>query len=422
MSPGRSRDELAVDQYVKLHDELLSFTAVPSLRAALHRFDDRDAVLTLITHHLFGDNWSAGILRREFSACYKARVSGTPHALPIPVQYREFVTWEQEFLQSDKAAKARNFWTEKLAGAEMYTMPADRPHGPDTLTPRSAVSNFLIDAHDFAKVIASARQNRCTPWHLLVAASMVLAERIRGSSNITLLSVDNGRQVRDFHNTIGFFANLVPIRLDFGNCRSFRDLMLDARKASMDAHQHQIPFGTVLELAPELMRSFEDSQVAPIAFNYARASVTLSDIQFADRVESVPWPEDLPTMFHRGSCMWSLVLLPSGAFRCVIEYEPDMLGRGHGPSAGARTSSAWFWRLLIVQMGPGRPSSHRHGARVGARPARTGFDVEHQVLDLVDSAALAASAAASVNLLVGSRRPEQKWRPVEHGDMDMCWQ
>ncbi|WP_230533668.1 condensation domain-containing protein [Salinispora arenicola] len=325
VTPGRSRDELAVDQYVKLHDELLSFTAVPSLRAALHRFDDRDAVLTLITHHLFGDNWSAGILRRELSACYKARISGTPHALPIPVQYREFVTWEQEFLQSDKAAKARNFWTEKLAGAEMYTMPADRPHGPDTLTPRSAVSNFLIDARDFAKVIASARQNRCTPWHLLVAASMVLAERIRGSSNITLLTVDNGRQVRDFHNTIGFFANLVPIRLDFGNCRSFRDLMLVARKASMDAHQHQIPFGTVLELAPELMRSFEDSQVAPIAFNYARASVTLSDIQFADRVESVPWPEDLPTMFHRGSCMWSLVLLPSGAFRCVIEYEPDML-------------------------------------------------------------------------------------------------
>lgn len=323
VSPGRSREETAIDLYLRMHDEEFPFSVVPSLRAALHRFDEHDAVLTLVSHHLFGDNWSAGILRREFAICYRARVGGTPHALPEPVQYREFASWEQEFLRGEKATKARRFWREKLAGAEIYTLPADRLHGPDTLAPRSAVSNTAIDPDDFARVIASAARNRCTVWHLLLAAGMALAERIDGSSDITLLTVDNGRPVRDFHNTIGFFANLVPVRLRSDGCVSFRDLLLVARKASTEAHQNQIPFEMVLAMAPDLMRKFGDPQAVPVAFNYARASVSLADIQIADGVESVVPPEDVPTMFHRGACMWSLTAVSSGGFRCVIEYEPD---------------------------------------------------------------------------------------------------
>lgn len=355
--PGRSRDEAAVDLYFKAHDEVFPHSVVPSLRATLHRFDDRDAVLTLVSHHLFGDNWSAGILRREFAVCYKARVSGTPHALPAPVQYREFAAWEQEFLQGEKAANARRFWADRLAGAAMYTMPADRAHGPDTLAPTSAISNFAIDPGDFRRVVESATRNRCTVWHVLLAAGMALAERIDGSSDITLLTVDNGRQVRDFHNTIGFFANLVPVRLQYGDCESFRDLMLVARRASTEAHRNQIPFGTVLELAPDLMRSFEDPRAVPIAFNYARASVALADIQFTDRVESVVPPRDVPTLFHRGSCMWSLTVLPSGGFRCVVEYEPDMVDA----STIQRWGSDFVGLLLEIADHPDRPWRKREG-------------------------------------------------------------
>ena len=56
-------------------------------------------------------------------------MTGVPHELPTPVPYREFALWEQEFLRSEKAAAARRYWADKLAGAEMFTMPADRPHG-----------------------------------------------------------------------------------------------------------------------------------------------------------------------------------------------------------------------------------------------------------------------------------------------------
>ena len=262
--PGRSRNEMAVDLLTKLNEDTIPFSVTPSLRASLHRFDDHDAVLTLLSHHLFSDGWSAEILRREIAACYQARVTGIPHALPTPVPYGEFAAWEQEFLRGEKGEAARRFWLDKLAGAEICTMPADRLHGPDTLMPESAIGNFSIDPGSFVKVIASAAKYHCSVWHVVLAAFMVLAEKVAGQSDITLCTLNSGRTAPEFYDTIGFFGNLLPIRLEFANCESFRDLVLLARKASADAMRHQLPVATIFAMVPGLMAS-ADGSVCPVA-------------------------------------------------------------------------------------------------------------------------------------------------------------
>jgi hypothetical protein len=314
---------MAIDLFTKLKDEQLAFSVTPSLRAALHRFDDQDAVLTLLTHHLYTDGWSTSILRREIAACYRARITGIPHALPAPVPYREFASQEQEFLQSEKAAAARRFWKDKLTGTEMFTFPADRPHGPDTLTARSTVGNFSIEPGEFANVSESAARHHCSVWHVFLAAFMVLAEKVTGQCDITLLTVNSGRPAREFYNTIGFFANLIPVRLEFGNCKSFLELMLLARKASADAHQNQIPFEMILEMNPDLMRGFGDPLALLPGFNYIRSPKAQDDTEFATSVKRIVPPEESSVSFRRGAFIWTFLVVPPGEFRCVIEYEPD---------------------------------------------------------------------------------------------------
>ncbi|HST48824.1 condensation domain-containing protein [Jatrophihabitans sp.] len=330
-----ARDEFAVDLLTRMNEESMPFSVQPSLRAALYRFDDSDAVLTLHMHHLFSDGWSTDVLRREIAACYQARVTGIPHALPTPVPYREFAAWEQEFLQSEKAAIARHYWQDKLAGAQLFTMPADRPHGPDTRAPRTAMGTFSIDPAGFARVAESAAQSRCSVWHVFLAAYMVLANKVTGATDITLFTSNSGRLSPEFYDTIGFFVNPVPLRLEFGNCETFRDLMLVARKTSLDARKHQLPFVAIAEVAPALMGGAADPGSAdPLAadpqalmpvFNYINSPVAQDDTEFATSVESVVTPEELPNSLVRGGLIWTFVVVPSGEFRCGIEYEPDAL-------------------------------------------------------------------------------------------------
>jgi condensation enzyme len=321
---GQTRDQIAIDLLAELNDGALPFFATPPLRAALYRFDADDAVLTLLAHHLYCDGWSTDILRREIAACYKAKVTGIPHALPTPVPYREFAAWEQDFLQGEKAAPTHRFWMDRLAGAELCTLPADRIHGPDTLTPRTAVRNFSIDPQNFAKVVACTAESRCSTWHVFLAAFMALAEKVRGRSDITLLTVNNGRPSKMFYDTIGFFSNVVPVRLDFSNCKSFRDLLLLARDASADAQQYQIPFGSILEMFPDLRKESDDQPALPLVFNYyTRSPLAQHDAESTIGFEQVMLPEELPASFFRGQCVWSFLVVQPGEFRCAVEYEPN---------------------------------------------------------------------------------------------------
>jgi condensation enzyme len=327
-TPGRSHDEAAVELLNALTDDSMSFLDIPSLHATLHRFDEQDAVLTILSHHLHNDGWSAGILRREIAACYRARVTGKPHALPTPVPYREFTAWEQEFLRSEKAETARHYWKTKLAGAEMCALPTDRPYNPETEGPRSAVRNFPIDPDTFAKITASAAQHRCSVWHVFLAAYMVLTEKITGQADLTVLTVNSGRPAREFYDTIGFFANLVPVRLEFDDCETYLDVMLRARKTSADVQQHQLPLESILEMYPALMNPSGDPMALPVGFNYINSPAEKEDTEFTTSVEPVTPPEEQPSSFRRGVFIWTFVAVPAGGFRCVVEYEPDAVDAG----------------------------------------------------------------------------------------------
>ncbi|HEX9935985.1 MAG TPA: condensation domain-containing protein, partial [Longimicrobium sp.] len=73
----------------------------PLFRAALLRVADEEHVLLLCLHHIIGDGWSSGVLRRELSALYAAyRDGGEGDPLPpLPVQYADFAVWQREQLR-----------------------------------------------------------------------------------------------------------------------------------------------------------------------------------------------------------------------------------------------------------------------------------------------------------------------------------
>ncbi|MFG2566253.1 condensation domain-containing protein [Streptomyces sp. NPDC048567] len=348
-TPGRSRDEIAAELLHALNEESMDFLDTPSLRAALHRFDAQDAVLTLLSHHLYSDGWSVGVLRSEIAACYRARVTGVPHTLPTPVPFSEFAAWEHEFLQSEKAEESRRYWHDKLAGAAMSTMPADRPYDPEDQAARSAVRNFVIDPDTLAEITEGAARNRCSIWHVCLAAYMVLMEKLTGQTDLTLMTVNSGRPAKEFFDTIGFFANLVPVRLEFDDCETFRDVLLRARRASVEAQQHQLPTEQLLGMYPTLMNPPGDPMVLPTGFNYVSAPADNQDTDFTTSVEPVSLPEEEAASFRRGVIIWTFLVVPGGDFRCVIEYEPG--------SVDAETVDGWGsdFVALLREM-TGRPA------------------------------------------------------------------
>jgi NRPS condensation-like uncharacterized protein len=74
----------------------------PVIRAVLLRLAPDDHWLLLTLHHIVADGWSMGVLGRELTHLYEARLARRDPSLPeLPIQYADFASWQRDWLQGD---------------------------------------------------------------------------------------------------------------------------------------------------------------------------------------------------------------------------------------------------------------------------------------------------------------------------------
>ncbi|OKJ67287.1 condensation domain-containing protein [Streptomyces sp. CB02460] len=325
--PGESREDAAEELLVKLHAETMPRTETPLLRAVLYRFDDGDAVLTVLSSHLAVDAWSAGILRRDLAACYRARVRGGAPELPPVRSYGEYAARQQEGLAGEKARAVRDFWKAELAGGRIFAPAAEEVGSADRGGAVYGNAVFDLDEREMGAVRAVARSVRGTPWHVLVAAGVLLAARVTGVPDAALMTNTAARDDRSFYDTVGFFADVLPLRVDLSGCVTYRDVLLSARRACLDASRHPLPNRVLEQDNPDFMRPRAQPENMMFLFNYARPVVGDDDIQFAGRVEQVTMRHEMP-LDRGGFCIWAMWDTPSGGLRGCFEYAPERLRSG----------------------------------------------------------------------------------------------
>src|SRR4051794_7787710 len=119
---SRSRD-LRIEEFLNdIESGTFDVGRLPHLRAVLGRFDERDSILILITHHTASDGWSMQVLIRDIAVCYGLR-KGYALELPEFRQYREYADWQQQNPSTDAA---RDYWRDKLSGGRLEAINKDR--------------------------------------------------------------------------------------------------------------------------------------------------------------------------------------------------------------------------------------------------------------------------------------------------------
>ncbi|MEM9596177.1 MAG: amino acid adenylation domain-containing protein, partial [Acidobacteriota bacterium] len=328
----------------------------PLLRLTLARLGDDHHRLIYALHHIVSDGWSMGILIREVSALYAARVSGRDADLPpLPVQYADYAAWERGRLTGETLERQLGYWRDHLAGAPaLLELPTDRPRPP--------VQTFRGDAVDLElspQLTARLRRlgqglgdgGNATLFMVLMAAWQALLARLSGQDDIVVGTPIAHRTRAELEGLIGFFANTLVMRTRPDDGTDFLALLAKVRRAALDSYAHQdLPFEKlVAEL--EVPRNLARSPVFQVLFTLQNAPASGFDLPGL-RVEAVE--------VDRGRAQFDLSLVmveddADGGLFGRLEYNADLFDE-----ATAARWLGYYARLLeAVASAPTAPL-HRH--------------------------------------------------------------
>lgn len=315
----RSRDERADEFVNEIEYSEMSAAHLPHIRVVIGRFDEHDGVLVLLTHHTASDGWSMQLLISELAACYAERTGFGPAHLPEPVQYKEFSAWQQKSLASEGADRARAYWREKLAGAQISMFEMDQPDVPYGY----AVHRVLFPAELCSATQQLAKALRASPFMVMTAAFNALLHKMTGASEVVAPTLTSSRSESRFADAVGPYFNLVPLRTDLTGCRSFSELVARTRATCLEAYANDLPFAHIAAEAPDLNKPYEAGNLATCAFQAFQFPTTMDETTVGDltysevrrRLLSSQNTSEIPN-----GIVFTLDILPSGEIAAHARY------------------------------------------------------------------------------------------------------
>ncbi len=250
-------EEFDLPVVVATADQVSSHVA----QVAEHRFDlargpvviskllrlaaDRHLLLVNV-HHIVADGWSIeGIFFFELQKLYQAFCEGrTPDLDPLPIQYADFSVWQRKQDISAHIAYWRDGLDDYEGALELPTDYLRRPTSCET----SAAFVHRYDAEFSAALDRFSQQHNATLFMSLLAGVSIVAGRYTSKSDVCIGTTTSGRPLPELEGLIGFFINILPLRLRMSDTLTVREYMAEVRKVAVAGFEHQaVPFERILQ-------------------------------------------------------------------------------------------------------------------------------------------------------------------------------
>jgi len=252
-TPGRivlevqdAREE-DLDALVKANAEhLFDLEKGPVFVHRLVRVSQEKHLLLVVIHHIVADGWSIeGILFSELQKCYEAYGEGRePDLPPLPIQYGDFSAWQRKQDLSRHLA----WWRESLQGYDgVVELPTDGMRRADSLL-RSALLARTYDDAFCQELDRFSKRHNATLFMSLFAGFALMAQRYTGTDDLCIGTTTSGRPFPELEGLIGFFINILPLRIQVDQETTVSEFMGRVRQLAVSGFEHQAaPFEKILQ-------------------------------------------------------------------------------------------------------------------------------------------------------------------------------
>lgn len=269
--PGRLARALASEV-----TRAMDLVAAPPWRVALLRLAEQEHVLVLTMHHLVTDGWSIAVFLKELGGLYRAVGAAAGGAFGAPsLQYADWAERQRAFFAEGALEAQRRYWARQLEGPiGALRLPTDR-RGSGGADRAAASVPFALSKEHSRALAALGQRGSATLFMVMLAGFAAVLHRSTDQDDLLLCTPVTGRHRFHAKELIGYFNNILPMRLDLSGDLSLLELIQRTRRVAIDAYNNQdVPLQWIADLP-------------------AMRPLTLSRLLFSFDMEWPP-PLDLP--------------------------------------------------------------------------------------------------------------------------------
>ena len=263
--------EEALEGWLLNHNQrLFDFVHGPLFEASLIKLAAERHVLVLSAHHIMSDGPSMATVLNEIMMVYTALRTGGSAELEPPLQYRDFVAWQQGQTDTDVMIQHEAYWLQQFAGPlPSLALPSDRPR-PAVQTYHGAREWLDIEPRLWQALRKVGSAHGSTLYMVLIAVYAVLLHRLSGQDRVIIGAPYTGRGLEGGDTLVGYCIHLLPIDCRLDEQMRFSDYLRRIRGTLLDAYEHQdYPFARLIDKL-HLQRDMSRPPLLSTIFNLER--------------------------------------------------------------------------------------------------------------------------------------------------------
>jgi pristinamycin I synthase 3 and 4 len=237
-------------ELVKEHaEQVFDLEQGPQLRLLVLEIAPEKHVLSMVMHHIIVDGWSINVLEHDLQELYAAAKEGrAPRLEPLEIQYADYALWQRQL----DLSKGLEYWRSALSGYEgTFDLAPEKPRsrraGRARVLERKMPPNLANALGRFSQ------QRQASLFMVLLSGWTLAVHRSTGQKDLCLGTTVAGRDQLALEPLIGFFINILGLRLNLTAELSGEELLEQVKEVVLQGLAHQeVPFEQVLATVPEL--------------------------------------------------------------------------------------------------------------------------------------------------------------------------
>ena len=213
-------------------------------RVELHYIDGNKTLLLVESHHAIMDGTSLNNLIIEFERLYNGQ-----NLKKIPIQYKDYATWENKFNESETIVKYEEYWINKLKDAELSQL--NLPYDYKIPINRSYKGNKIsktIDENQFREIEKFAKKVGVSPYMFFISTFLILLYKYTGQEEIILGSPISNRDLNETKRMLGMFVNNIVLKGNIKAERTFQQFLDEIKEQVLnDISNQPYPFDMLVK-------------------------------------------------------------------------------------------------------------------------------------------------------------------------------